>query len=74
MIYYKQGTGTYVVTAPRPWAWQNRNHFPGYDFINHHPTVDQVEDYLIKNFAFRSEEYKNDLVTVIYNPRPNPGI
>jgi len=28
MFYYKRGTGTFVVTEPRPWARENQNLFP----------------------------------------------
>jgi hypothetical protein len=26
MIYYQKGSGTYVVTEPRPWARENQHH------------------------------------------------
>lgn len=70
MIYYKQGTGTYIVTAPRAWAWENQSHFRNHDFVNRHPTVNEVEEYLIENFGFVKEVHDNELVTVISNLNP----
>ena len=70
MIYYKQGTGTYIVTSPRAWAWENRHHFRNYDFVNRHPTVDVVEAYLVQNHGFVLQEHDNELVTVISNLNP----
>ncbi len=52
MIYYKQGTGTYVVTEPRPWARENQHLFPHFDFVNNHPTTEMVENYLVNNHHF----------------------
>ncbi len=43
MIYYKQGTGTYVVTEPRPWARENQHLFPHFDFVNNHHFEIDVE-------------------------------
>ncbi len=70
MIYYHRGSGTYVVTAPRAWAWENQTHFPNHDFINHHPTVNEVEEYLMQNHDFVRKVYNNELVTVISNLNP----
>ena len=72
LIYYHQGTGTYVVTAPRAWAWDNRvQHFPGRDFINNHPTSSEVETYLVNNHGFTLVEHDQELVTLVYNLNPN---
>lgn len=73
MIYYKQGTGTYVVTEPRPWARENQGYFPGFDFINNHPTTDEVENYLINNQQFVVGHNDND-VKVIHNLDPGLGL
>ncbi len=45
IIYYQQGTGTYVVTEPKPWARENQNHFPNHNFIDNDntPTTDEKE-------------------------------
>jgi len=71
IIYYKQGTGTYVVTEPRPWSRENQQHFQGFDFIDNHPITDIIEDYLINNHNFIRDENENENVTVIYNLDPN---
>jgi len=70
MIYYKRGTGTYVVTEPRPWARENQGHFPQYDFINNHPTTDDVENWLINNSHFQAVINTPEIV-VIQNLDPN---
>lgn len=40
MIYYKKGSGTYIVPEPKPWAKENQNYFPRYTFQSndHHIT------------------------------------
>jgi hypothetical protein len=44
MIYYHKGSGTFVVTEPRPWARENQHHFPNCTFQpNNHHTTDTVE-------------------------------
>ena len=73
MIYYHYGAGTYVVTAPRAWAWDNQHHFPGRDFISDHPTVNEIEDFLISKFNFVRQKHDDDLITVISNLNPDPG-
>jgi hypothetical protein len=62
IIYYKRGTGTFVVTEPRPWANENREHFPGYDFINQKPTTNAVEQFLRVHLGFREVISNNDVV------------
>jgi hypothetical protein len=53
MIYYGTGTGTYIVTEPRPWARENQNLFPNFTFQpNNHPTTNFIEDWLIENRNF----------------------
>jgi hypothetical protein len=71
MIYYKRGTGTYVVTEPRPWARENQHHFPNYTFQpNNHPTTDMVEAWLIDNRNFQ-RVVDNDFVSLIQNVDPD---
>lgn len=71
MIYYHRGTGTFVVTEPRPWARENRHHFPNYTFQpNNHPTTDVVEAWLIENRNFQ-RVVDNDIVSLIQNVDPN---
>lgn len=67
MIYYKRGTGTYIVTEPRPWARENQHLFPNYTFQqNNHPTTDTVEAWLIDNRNFQ-RVVDNDFVSLIQN-------
>ncbi len=70
MIYYKNGTGTFIVTEPKPWAHENQSHFPKYDFSDNDntPTVDVIEKYLIKNYNFQSK--KEGGIKVLYNLSP----
>lgn len=70
MIYYKRGTGTYVVTEPRPWARENQQFFPQYDLVNSHPTTNDVENWLINNRQFQPIVNTPDIV-VIQNLDPN---
>ena len=53
MIYYKKGTGTYIITEPRPWAKENQQYFPDYAFVgDNHPTTEAVEKWLKDNKNF----------------------
>ncbi|GAA6765734.1 hypothetical protein AAFH68_16720 [Flavobacterium sp. CGRL1] len=70
MIYYKRGTGTFVVTEPRPWARENQHHFPGIDFKKNHPKTDTIQNYLIENFNF-TVGHNDDQISVIFNLDPN---
>ncbi|HCO20185.1 MAG TPA: hypothetical protein DIT47_03595 [Flavobacteriaceae bacterium] len=71
MIYYKKGTGTFVVTEPRPWARENQEFFPNYSFEgNNHPTTDAVEKWLIENKDFKKVIDTKDVV-LIQNLNPN---
>jgi hypothetical protein len=71
MIYYHRGTGTFVVTEPRPWARENPHHFPNYTFQpNNHPTTDVLEAWLIGNRNFQ-RVVDNDDVSLIQNVDPN---
>jgi len=71
MIYYKHGTGTYIITEPRPWARENRRHFPNYDFANNHPTTKMIENYLIENYNFQKTNYDDSGIVIIQNLNPN---
>jgi len=68
MIYYQKGTGTYVVTEPRPWARENKNYFP--DFVKKHPTSIEVEDWLINNKNFKRVINTNKII-LVQNIDPN---
>jgi hypothetical protein len=70
MIYYQKGTGTYVVTEPRPWARENKHHFPDFDFVNNHPTTIDIEDWLINNMNFRRVINTNEII-LVQNIDPN---
>jgi hypothetical protein len=71
MIYYGIGTGTYIVTEPRPWARENQNLFPNFTFQpNNHPTTNFIEDWLIENRNF-VRVFVNDDIIVIQNLNPN---
>lgn len=67
MIYYKRGTGTFIVTEPRPWSKENQHFFPNYTFSgNNHPTTEEIETWLINNHNFR-RVVNNSNVTLIQN-------
>jgi hypothetical protein len=66
MMYYKIGTGTFVITEPRPWAKENQDIFPEYDFVKRIPTTNAVENRLIDQFGFRTV-IENDNVVLIQN-------
>lgn len=71
IIYYKTGTGTYIITEPRPWARENRNHFPTFNFTTNHPTTETIIDYLVDNYNFNLREFPNNKIVVIENLDPN---
>ena len=73
IIYYKRGTGTFVVTEPRPWARENRHHFPEIDFEKKHPTTKYIQNYLINHLNFNIG-HEDDEISVIYNLDPNLNI
>lgn len=71
MIYYQNGSGTYVVTEPRPWARENQHHFPNYTFQpNNHPTTDAIEAWLIENRNFQ-RVINNNSISLIQNVNPD---
>jgi len=72
MIYYKKGTGSYVISEPRPWARENQHYFPHYSFLgNNHPTTEVVEELLINTKGFKRGFFNYPTVEVIYNLDPN---
>ncbi len=71
MIYYKIGTGTFIVTEPLPWARENQHFFPNYNFQDGNvPTTDFVEAWLIANMNFVRVVNNGD-VSLIQNVNPN---
>jgi hypothetical protein len=64
MVYYQRGTGTFIVTEPRPWAKENRHVFPVYNFINQIPTTNSVERRLIEDYGFRKVIENEEIVLV----------
>jgi hypothetical protein len=64
MMYYKRGTGTFVVTEPRPWAKENQTLFPDYDFIERVPTTNTVEQLLINQYDFQKVVENEDVVLI----------
>ncbi len=71
MIYYQNGTGTYIVTEPRPWARENQHHFPDYSFqpVNP-PTTNVIEEWLINNKNFQ-RIVDNESISLIQNIDPD---
>jgi len=71
MIYYHKGTGTYVVTEPRPWSRQNTTHFPNHTFQKgDQPRTAEIEKWLIKTKNF-VRVVNNKSVSLIQNVDPN---
>ncbi len=64
IIYYQRGTGTYIVTEPRPWAKENQNLFQEYDFVTRFPTTNAVETRLINDYGFRRVVQNDDVVLI----------
>ena len=71
MIYYHRGTGTYVVTEPRPWARENQHHFPNFTFeADSHPITDYIENWLVENRSFQ-KVVDTPTFVVVQNLDPN---
>ncbi len=64
MMYYHRGTGTFIVTEPRPWSKENQNFFPEYDFVRQYPTTNLVETRLINEYGFRRVVQNDDVVLI----------
>lgn len=75
IIYYKTGTGTFVVTEPRPWSRENQKHFPNHDFYTDWaPRTEDINQLLIDKFHFIRQEYHDRNITVLFNLDPNINI
>jgi hypothetical protein len=59
LIYYKRGTGTFIVTEPLPWARENQAHFPNYNFTSRVPTTNGICEYLVKEYKFKKQVDKS---------------
>jgi len=70
MIYYQRGTGTYIVTEPRPWSREHQELFPQFNFVDNHPTTEFIEDWLINNREFQKVVNEED-INVILNLNPH---
>lgn len=70
MIYYKKGTGTYIVTEPRPWSKENQNLFTDFNFIDSFPTTNYIENVLINQYDF-VPAYEDENIVLIQNLNPN---
>lgn len=72
IIYYKTGTGTFVVTEPRPWSRENQQYFPHHDFnAVWAPTTEVINQFLIDQFNFIRQDYNDRNITVLFNLNPN---
>lgn len=71
LIYYLRGSGTFIVTEPRPWARENQHLFPNFTFrADNHPTTDAIESWLIENREFKKVVDSPEVV-VVQNLNPN---
>lgn len=62
LIFYKIGTGTFIITEPIPWARENQKHFPTYNFTSKNiPTTNTICKYLRKNYNFEKQVDKNGI-------------
>ena len=59
LIYYKKGTGTFIVTEPLPWARENQKHFDKYNFTTKVPTTIAICEYLVKKYKFKKQVDKS---------------
>lgn len=74
IIYYKSGTGTFVVTEPRPWSRENKNYFPSHDFSTGAPRTSEVNQVLIEKFKFERKDFDDQNITVLFNLNPTLDI
>ena len=70
LIFYKQGTGTFITTEPRPWAKENALYFPAFNFVNTFPTTNQIVNFLENNFGFIPSPFNNNNIKLFYNFNP----
>jgi hypothetical protein len=61
LIFYVEDAHIYVSTTPKLWAHVHPHHFPK----KPEPRTWEIEEYLIENFSFNSEE--TDKTFVLYN-------
>lgn len=67
LIYYKRGTGTFVVTEPLPWAKENQQYFSSFNFQgSNHPRTNEIEKWLIENKGFK-KVLKSEKVVLLQN-------
>lgn len=71
MIYYCKSAGTFVVTEPLPWARQNQEYFPEYDFITNKPRTEDVNLWLVNHRNFLREIYEGFVLLYNFNPNIN---
>ena len=71
MIYYKKGTGSYVITEPRPWSRENQHLFENFNFQKSPPTTNEVETLLVNNYNFNLFHYADEDIIVLQNLDPN---
>jgi hypothetical protein len=64
MMYYKRGTGTFIITEPLPWARENRELFPDYNFIDRNPNTIAVEKLLTDEYNFQKVIDTNEIVLI----------
>lgn len=69
LIFYANGTGSYVVTEPMPWARENKHHFKSFNFIDKKPTSNVICKYLVDNFQFK-KVVDNSGITTFVNLNP----
>lgn len=63
IIYYKKGTGTYIVTEPRPWARENQHYFDG-----NIPRTNTIIKFLTETLNFVTIEYPHVKLTFNHDP------
>lgn len=73
MMYYQRGIGTFIINEHRPWAKENQNLFPEYNFVRRYPTTNVVESRLINQFGFR-QVVRNDDIVLIQNLKTNSNL
>ena len=56
--------GVISASTPKDWARANQILFPNYNFVNHTPTINVIEKYLIDNLKFHKVE--NEEVVICY--------
>jgi hypothetical protein len=71
MMYYKKGTGTFIITEPMPWARENKRFFESkFDFIKKFPTTNAIEKLLKEKYSFQTV-HDDENISLIQNLNPN---